>query len=242
MRMSRAQGITVSDLDVVVVDDSKPIQTILRTILNGVRVSRVRTFDSALAAYEAMVVEPPNLLFTDWCMPGTDGLQLVRRMRSPRAGALSTVPAVLITGHATRDLIQQSIDSGIHFVLAKPLSPANVTKRIEAVIADHRQFVLDEELGILVLEDRAQRIAGARARRSWLDPRRHLAEARQAAAAAAAAPAGPRATSPTTDSPQAAAPLPAATHGEPRTPAGFAAPIRRGSVETATGQARSLTA
>jgi two-component system chemotaxis response regulator CheY len=78
-------------------------------MLNAARVHRVRTFDNAGDAYRAMLVEPPHLLITDWNLPDTDGLQLVRSLRDPRSGPLVGVPAILITGHATRRLVEKAI-------------------------------------------------------------------------------------------------------------------------------------
>ena len=43
----RAYGLGVAALDVVVVDDAKPMQSILRSILLNAHVGRVRTFDGA---------------------------------------------------------------------------------------------------------------------------------------------------------------------------------------------------
>jgi two-component system chemotaxis response regulator CheY len=166
-RINRAHGIDLEDLDVVVVDDSKPMQTIVRSMLNAARVHRVRTFDNAGEAYRAMLVEPPHLLITDWNLPDADGLSLVHSMRDPRSGALVAVPAILITGHATRRLVERAIASGIHFVLAKPLSPANVLKRIDATIADARRFVFDRTRGHYVLDGADELLAGQRQR--WHD-------------------------------------------------------------------------
>jgi two-component system chemotaxis response regulator CheY len=235
MRMNRAQGKALTDLDVVVVDDSKPIQAIVRTILIASRVARVRTFDSAMAAFDAMTVEPPHILLTDWMMPGLDGLALVRRMRGPRAGALATVPTILLTAHAKRALIEQAIDCGVHYVLVKPLSPANVMKRIEAVIADQRQFVWDEGAGIFALEDRTQRLGETRARRAWTDYR--LAEVEQRYKRSQA----PKIAPPPIVEPSPEEPMVRAVKGRSLSP-GLGVPLRRTPAETATGQARSRMA
>ncbi len=251
-RINRALGIDLEDLDVVVVDDSKPMQTIVRSMLNAARVHRVRTFDHAGEAFRAMLVEPPHLLITDWNLPDSDGLALVRSLRDPRSGPLVAVPAILITGHATRRLVERAIDTGIHFVLAKPLSPSNVLKRIQAAISDRRPFVLDRARGHYVLQGAEELLAGQRQR--WRDlqegtphpmvrataiPARVPAAPAKVGAAAASEPA-PSATA-------AAKPPEAASRSEAhaalvhsrdrRRALGMAAPMRGGKGETSTGQA-----
>ena len=233
IRINRAHGVALEDLDVVVVDDSKPMQTIVRSMLNAARVHRVRTFDQAGDAYRSMLVEPPHLLITDWNLPDSDGLALVRSLRDPRSGPLVAVPAILITGHATRNLVEKAIASGIHFVLAKPLSPSNVLKRITAAIADDRRFVLDRSRGYYVLQGADELLAGQRQRWRALQEGtlQALPNGRKARPVAAKVP--PEIPAVATDG---AAPLPR-DDGSRHRAYGFGAPIaRRPPVETSTGQ------
>lgn len=251
-RISRAHGLDIEDLDVVVVDDSKPMQTIVRSMLNAARVHRVRVFDNAGDAYRAMLVEPPHILVTDWNLPDTDGLSLVRSMREPRSGPLVAVPAILITGHATRDLVEKAIGSGIHFVLAKPLSPSNVIKRIVAATQDDRRFVLDHARRIYVLQGADALLAGQRKR--WQDlhqgaPRPSVPAVRvvprpstalelplpSESKGASGAPAAARIAAPTAPAPARIAPPKPVDANARRRALGMAAPVRNGPVETSTG-------
>jgi len=167
MRQNRAGGRDLRDLDVVFVDDSRQDQAIMRSILSGARVARVRGFANAQEAHHAMLVEPPHIVITDWEMPDADGLTLVRSMRDPRSGPLTSVPVILVTADPTRTLVERAIALGVHHVVAKPLSPAAVIRRLEAVANDPRTFVFDEASGHFVLEDREKLLAGQRQR--WQD-------------------------------------------------------------------------
>lgn len=188
MRQNRAEGRDVRDLDVVFVDDSRQDQAIIRSILSGARVGRVRGFSSARDAHHAMLVEPPDVVVTDFDMPQADGLTLVRSMRDSRSGPLNTVPVILVASAPTRAMIERAITLGVHHVVAKPLSPAALIRRLEAVTHDRRAFVFDETLGHFVLEDHDRLLAGQRQR--WQDliagvrafpPRRVVAETPAAA-------------------------------------------------------------
>ncbi|MCE1235731.1 MAG: response regulator [Hyphomicrobiales bacterium] len=167
MRQNRAEGRDIRDLDVVFVDDSRQDQAILRSILSGARVGRIRGFSSAREAHHAMLVEPPDVVVTDFDMPQADGLTLVRSMRDARSGPLNTVPVILVASTPTRSLIERAISLGVHHVVAKPLSPAALIRRLEAVTQDRRAFVFDEVAGHFVLEDHDRLLAGQRQR--WKD-------------------------------------------------------------------------
>ncbi len=197
MRQNRAEGRDLRDLDVVFVDDVRQDQAIMRSILTGARVGRVRGFTSAREAHHAMLVEPPHVVITDLEMPQADGLTLVRSMRDPRSGPLITVPVILVADTPTRSVLERAIALGVHHLIAKPLSPAAVIQRLEAVLHDRRGFVYDEACGHFVLEDHDRLLAGQRQR--WQDllagvkafpPRRDVlrrAAAEKAKAEAAAA-------------------------------------------------------
>jgi two-component system, OmpR family, phosphate regulon response regulator PhoB len=164
MTHHRAYGLTLDSLDVVVVDDAKPMQTILRSILLASHVARVRAFDTAEAAMQSMIVEPPHLIITDWNMQPTDGLTLLRSMRRWRMGQVALVPAILITAHPTRALVESALAAGTHFVVAKPLSPATLMKRIDFILKDAREFNVSSDDMSVVLAGQHERIANERKR------------------------------------------------------------------------------
>ena len=258
MRTNRARGVDVADLDVVVVEPSKPVQGIVRSILFAARVARVRVFDDPEEAYRAMLVEPPHLVIVANELSGIDGMTLVRTLRDPRSGPLVAVPAILTTANPTRGLVERAIAVGVHYVLAKPLSPANVMNRIEAVIRDERVFVLEKRLGYHVLQDHDELLAGQRER--WKDfhtgagafPTARKVEAKpQRKPAAPEKPVAPQpvAKQPAPAPAAAAAPVSpkaAVKPSAPNRPAsrslGFSASHRSLPRETSTGQSAPRTA
>ncbi|NLH82331.1 MAG: response regulator [Phyllobacteriaceae bacterium] len=167
MRQNRAEGRDLRDLDVVFVDDVRQDQAIMRSILTGARVGRVRGFSNARDAHHAMLVEPPDVVVTDFEMPLADGLTLVRSMRDPRSGPLIAVPVILVAAAPTRSVLERAITLGVHHVIAKPVSPAAVIRRLESVLHDRRRFVYDEANSHFVLEDHDRLLAGQRQR--WQD-------------------------------------------------------------------------
>jgi len=131
-------------LDIVVVEDSKPMQTIVRSILAALNVGRVRMFDMADEALQAMLSEPPNMIITDYRMSPMNGYQLLRSIRNRKMAPLCYVPVIMITAHSTRSVVEKAYRGGAHTVLVKPISPKVLQTRLEWVIRDDRPFEIDE--------------------------------------------------------------------------------------------------
>ncbi|QFT31936.1 response regulator [Roseibium porphyridii] len=143
MKHHAAFGLAMEDIDAVVVEDSKPMQTILRSILLSFKVSRVRVFDSVDEALEASLAEPPNVILTDWRMAPTSGYQFLRLVRHRHMEPLCYVPILFITAHGTRPLVDKALRAGAHHVLVKPVSPSTLFKRLHWLLNDDRPMILE---------------------------------------------------------------------------------------------------
>ena len=165
MTTHRAYGVAMESLDVAVVDDSRPMQTLLRSMLAAHRVGRIRVFDGAEQAFHAMLQEAPHLLIADWKMKPVSGYQLLRAIRHKDVTPLCTVPVIMISGHATRGLVESSFRAGAHSFLVKPIAPAVLYRAILRVLADRRSFQLDGDA--LVIDGVSEKLAaGSEARKS----------------------------------------------------------------------------
>lgn len=83
-------------------------------------------------AFEKAVTSPPDLVLTDIAVPGIDGIELCRKLRS----TLGTrdVPVLAVTGYDNREYPDRAIQAGANNVLIKPLQP-------EALLAEARRLV-----------------------------------------------------------------------------------------------------
>ena len=137
-----AYGLTLPELDMVVVDDSDPIRRILKSVLMAFGVRRVRTFPTAEAAMTDMLKSPPNFLITDWRMQPVSGYELIRMIRSDIDSPLCRLPVIMLSGYAVRRYVEQTLLIGVHQFLVKPISPVILLQRIDWVLNDSRKFVL----------------------------------------------------------------------------------------------------
>lgn len=136
-----AFGMEMDHLDVLVVDASRPMQTILRSMLMSLKVGRIRIFDDGLEALQAMLAEPPHVIISDWHMKPTSGYQLLRMIRHRQMEPLSFVPLIFVTSHGTRAVVERAFKEGAHHLLVKPMSPATLHQRLMWLAKDPRHFV-----------------------------------------------------------------------------------------------------
>lgn len=114
---------------VLLVDDSALQRRILAACLVrwGYRVSEAATGQQAL---DLCISHPPDIVLSDWMMPGMDGLELCRRFRAmPRA---SYGYFILLTSKTEKDAVTQGLDCGADDFLTKPVNTAELRARMRA--------------------------------------------------------------------------------------------------------------
>ena len=138
-------GREVDSLDVALVDDTFGVVKILRSILSGLGVARVRTFADPKLALSALLAEPPDLLLTNTQLSPMGGCKLVRMIRHQDMTPLCFVPAVIVSGYARRRTVEEAFLSGAHQVLVLPLSPKAFSRRVQWLLRDERKLLLEGE-------------------------------------------------------------------------------------------------
>ena len=119
-----------SNIRVLLVDDNPMILALLRQAISPFAV--VETQSNAAEALVRVVEEAPDLLVSDYGMPGLNGKQLIEKIR----GRVSTakLPAILI---ATRSEIAEqlrSMQDQVEDVIEKPFFIKDVGRRIKRVV------------------------------------------------------------------------------------------------------------
>ncbi|SCM70696.1 Response regulator receiver domain protein [uncultured Pleomorphomonas sp.] len=129
-------------LDVVVIDDSRTMQGIIRSMLNAMKVRRIRLFDSTETALHAMLNEPPSLIICEWKAGLVSGHQLLRMVRARFMEPLCYVPVIILTATPTRAIIDKAMAASANLIVVKPISPAVLQERIGWLQRDQRELVL----------------------------------------------------------------------------------------------------
>jgi CheY-like chemotaxis protein len=111
----------------LVVDDSKSARVVLSRMLEryGIEVDSAESAESAL---EYLKDRRPDVIFMDHLMPGMDGLQAVRHIKSQPE--LSSIPIMMYTSQEGEIYGGQARASGAVGVLPKSIRPIDVTKAL----------------------------------------------------------------------------------------------------------------
>jgi CheY-like chemotaxis protein len=120
----------IAGVRVLVVDDDPQSREAVASVLEhfGAAVTAV---GSALAALQAIQLDPPDVLLADVLMPGMDGYALIRRVRALPPDRGGRTPAAALTAHAGAEERARVLQAGFQYHLAKPVE----IDRLLAVIA-----------------------------------------------------------------------------------------------------------
>jgi DNA-binding response OmpR family regulator len=117
---------------VLVVDDEPHIRTVLRGYLEaaGFAVSGAADGETALREVRR---EPPDLVLLDVMLPGSDGLEVLREIRT-----FSDVYVILVTARTEEIDKLLGLGVGADDYITKPFSPREVAARVQAVLRRDR--------------------------------------------------------------------------------------------------------
>ena len=116
---------------VLVVDDEPGIRKVLRAYLEreGFLVDEAVDGRSAISRFAAGGEDAPDLVLLDIGLPGVDGLEVLRQLRSS-----SDVYVLLVTARAEEVDRLVGLGVGADDYITKPFSPREVVARVKAVL------------------------------------------------------------------------------------------------------------
>jgi putative two-component system response regulator len=122
---------------ILVVDDTLINIDILKTILTPNYAVKVAT--NGELALKIVEKQPPDLILLDIMMPGMDGHEVCRRLKSQKKSA--SIPIIFVTAMADEQDEQTGFDLGAVDYITKPVKPALVIARVKAqlTLADQQR-------------------------------------------------------------------------------------------------------
>jgi two-component system, OmpR family, response regulator ChvI len=148
---------------VAVVDDDQDMLDLVETMLE-LEGHQVITFDSGLAALEALRAKSPDLVILDIKMPEMDGMELLRQLRIK-----SRVPVIFLTGKLDEVDELLALRLGADDFIRKPFSQRVLAERVRTVLRRFRSLDVASagEFGDRVMERGHLRIDKERHSCKW---------------------------------------------------------------------------
>ncbi len=115
---------------ILVVDDTPANIDILMELLS--EMDDVAVALDGEEALETMEEEIPDLVLLDIVMPGMDGYEVCRKMKSH--DRLKAIPVIFLSGNDSAEEKQRGMDLGAVDFLTKPIDPDLVIEKVKAYI------------------------------------------------------------------------------------------------------------
>jgi CheY-like chemotaxis protein len=114
---------------VLIVDDDQFIRRLIATTLEDVAEFELHEAADGIQALEVAQRERPSLVFLDVDMPGLNGIETCRRLRTDGATSHSTI--VMLTAAHGDTVEGQAEEAGADLFLTKPFSPLELLNLVD---------------------------------------------------------------------------------------------------------------
>jgi CheY-like chemotaxis protein len=125
--------VRLDGIHVLLVEDDDDSRKLLGTMLKryGAKVTSAKSAAEALDVFEN---EVPDVIISDIGMPEQDGYELIRKLRALPVEKGGKIPAIALTGYASRKDRERALSSGYHQHVAKPIEQADLINTIAALV------------------------------------------------------------------------------------------------------------
>ena len=124
---------------ILIVDDEKNIVRSLTGILSdeGYEIS---TTSDGVEALEIIQKDPPDLVLLDIWLPGMDGIEVLKTLKTYNSG----VEVLIMSGHGTIDTAVKATKLGAQDFIEKPFSLDRITESIKTVLQERNSSATKE--------------------------------------------------------------------------------------------------
>lgn len=123
---------------ILVVDDMLTMRKLVQKSCKEIGFTDFTEASDGRVAWELLnSANPPfGLVLSDWNMPNSTGLDLLKRVRSD--GRFKNLPFLLITAEAEKDQIVEAVKSGVTNYIIKPFNTETLKEKLEA---SHKKII-----------------------------------------------------------------------------------------------------
>jgi phosphoserine phosphatase RsbU/P len=119
-----------SHAEILVVDDDAMSRRVLAQLLTAAGYNCHVCKDGS-EALDTIHDKPPSVLLLDFDMPGLNGAEVLRRLRSDEDPAVAQIPAIMLTAHGSEQSEVSCLQAGADDFVTKPVNSSVLRARIE---------------------------------------------------------------------------------------------------------------
>lgn len=118
---------------ILVVDDMSTMRKMVCKMCKDLGFTDLSEASDGARAWEAIAgANPPfGLVISDWNMPNSTGLDLLKRVRGD--SRFKMLPFLMVTAEAEQHQVAEAIKSGVDNYVVKPFTKESFVEKIEAV-------------------------------------------------------------------------------------------------------------
>jgi len=128
-------------LSVLVVDDTMSMRNLIVSVLEVLNVGTILQASNGEQGFNLLRQHNPDIVLVDWLMEPTNGIELTKRIRNDTESPNRMAPIILITGYSARPRVEEARDAGVTEFLVKPFTATDLTRRLQHVINNPRNFI-----------------------------------------------------------------------------------------------------
>jgi DNA-binding response OmpR family regulator len=126
---------------VLVADGNVYTRRLTRQMLNTIGVRSIYESPDGIAAINTIPSVKPDVMILDWNLPGLEGVEVMRIVRSPSHYPKSNLPVIMLTDLGLQSRVTTAVRVGVHELLVKPVSPKILQQRLLGIFFHPRPMV-----------------------------------------------------------------------------------------------------
>ena len=97
-----------------------------------------RGFEEGTSFFEALAEELPELILLDIMLPGEDGMEILKKLKT--SGRTKDIPVIMVTAKGAEYDKVMGLDAGADDYVTKPFNPLELVARVKSQLRRYTQF------------------------------------------------------------------------------------------------------
>ena len=116
---------------ILIVDDFSTMRRIIKNLLRDLGFNNTTEADDGTTALPMLQSGDFDLLVTDWNMPGMQGIDLLKHVRSDPK--LASLPVLMVTAEQKREQIVEAAQAGVNGYIVKPFTAQTLKEKLDKI-------------------------------------------------------------------------------------------------------------